>query len=230
MSNTTFSTIKTIETRNWNRRLSPRNMSIIYDLVDVWHRRIDSTIQMLSSNTPTTDSNPDTNGIYQCDIQDNIGSIKYQYIMDEEGKNALYVLHIDFNLPWNLGSGRLNIRENKQNITMKNTKKKIRLTESQLYKLIKESVKRVLTEARYSKYKHSENPLLTKEEAEYWDNLEFPDDKEYSKILAMTKTMDYSQLYDKLGHDKFSAFIMRLSEDDTEYYNEYYYCDPFNQF
>ena len=70
-------------------------------------------IQILSSNTPTTDSNPDTNGIYQCDIQDNVGSIKYQYIMDEEGKNALFVLHIDFNLPWNLGSGRLNTRENK---------------------------------------------------------------------------------------------------------------------
>ena len=101
--------------------------------------------------------------------------------------------------------------------------KRIRLTESQLYKLIKENVKRVLNEARYSAIKRSENPFFTKEEAEYWDNLEFPDDKEYSKILAMTKTMDYNQLYDKLGHDKFNAFMSRLEEDDPEFADEYYH-------
>ncbi len=133
-----FNNIRNIEERNWNRRLSPRSMSVVYELLDIWHRRIDSVIQMLSSNSPTTDDSPNNNGFYHASISDNVGEIIYQYVMDETGKFALFIENIIFNLPWNLGTGKIYINEFLLN------KNKIVIKESQLRSIIRETLRKVL--------------------------------------------------------------------------------------
>ena len=141
MNDNLFTYIRDIEKRNWNRRMSPKNMSVVYELVDVWHRRIDSTIQMLSSNSPTVDGECDNRGFYRCEISDNVGEIAYQYIMDESGKLALFIENITFNLPWNLGTGRIAITESSLG------KSKVIIKESQLRSIISETIKRLLLTA-----------------------------------------------------------------------------------
>lgn len=138
MNDDVFNNIRNIEIRNWNRKLSQRNISFIYELVDAWHRRIDSTIQMLGSNTPIMDGVPDSRGFYRSNIFDNVGEIVYQYIMDEVGNLALFIENIVFNLPWNLGSGRIAINE------LHLCKNKILIKESQLRSIIRESLKKIL--------------------------------------------------------------------------------------
>ncbi|MCF0125309.1 MAG: hypothetical protein HUJ68_06055, partial [Clostridia bacterium] len=208
LSNDTFNKIKSIETHNWNRRLSPKNMSVIYELVNTWHRRIDSTIQMLSVNKPTSNNIPDSNNIYQCEIQDDIGIIKYQYIIDEKGNIALFIVHIVFNLPWNLDGGRLKI-EHKIYNTINNMKNTIRLTESQLHNVIKESVKQVISEMKFQKY-----AALARERAkqgrdqDYLDNIDdmtnqalkrdYPSEKgNYATIHTYARTPHDEKYYDE---------------------------------
>ena len=84
-----------------------------------------------------------------------------------------------------------------------------------------DKLKNSLHESRFSKFKHANNPLFSKEEAEYWDNLEFPNDEEYYKMIEMLKAIGRDSLYKKLGHDKYMSFEMRLEEDDPALYKEY---------
>lgn len=83
------------------------------------------------------------------------------------------------------------------------------------------SITEYINEVRHSAYNHSKNPLFSKEEADYWDNLELPNDEEYQRILKMTKKCSRYVLWNKLGADKYNAFMLRWEEDDNKAYNEY---------
>jgi len=74
---------------------------------------------------------------------------------------------------------------------------------------------------RTSKYDFSKNPLFSKEEAAYWNNLPFPEDEEFDRILSITREMDNHALYKSLGHERYNAFMLRWAEDDKSAYETY---------
>ena len=105
----------------------------------------------------------------------------------------------------------------------KKNKKVVRINESQVRQIVAESVKRVINEARFSKYNYSKNPLFTSDEAKYWDTLEFPDDVSYQKMKNVLLDKGDHYLYTKFGHDAYNAFMLRLQEDEPEIYEQYVY-------
>lgn len=78
---------------------------------------------------------------------------------------------------------------------------------------------------RHPKYDYTKNPLFTKEEAEYWNSIILPNDREYRQLIELTKQMDKYALHEKIGHEKYVAFATRVSEDDMKLYSEYFHID-----
>jgi hypothetical protein len=146
MSNDVYGKILNIERRNWNRRLSPQKQSIIYELVDSWIRRIESTIQSLSNLSVINIT--DEKRLLNSEIADNIGTLYYNYMKSIDGSTALYIEQIVLNLPWNLGYGKQYIKESSQilnhyiqNRIRVTAKNQIVIKDSELRAIINEAIR-----------------------------------------------------------------------------------------
>lgn len=116
----------------------------------------------------------------------------YIFIQDAEHQDD--IKESSFNL-------KSKIIENKLYNTMKNTRNKVRLTESQLHNVIKESVKQVLTELDWKTYANAANKMRRERgDADYWKEKgeKFPNN--------ISKAANARQRAERLGQAAKDAF------------------------
>lgn len=95
-----------------------------------------------------------------------------------------------------------------------NTKKTIRLSESDLHRVISETVKRVL--------KETYNPF-DDDGFEDWErrNVSPVSDDEYDEIMRMNPMENSSYIFNKIGFNKWNGFVSRWSKENPEEYERF---------
>jgi hypothetical protein len=111
-------------------------------------------------------------------------------------------------------------------------KKLIRLTESDLHRIVKESVNRILMESKGldpSKLKTNQDEWLrnyAKEDYNPFDNDDFEEwdrtnvspisDEEYNEIMRMNPMQNSSYIFNKIGFNKWNGFVSRWGKENPE--------------
>lgn len=108
-------------------------------------------------------------------------------------------------------NGVYNVDENK---TSKDMKQTIRLNESQLRQVIKESIKKILNET-YNPFDDYDFEEWEKE------NVEPVTDEEYNRIRKMDFIYHADEVFRKIGFKKWNGFMKRLKRENPEEYEIY---------
>lgn len=93
-------------------------------------------------------------------------------------------------------------------------KKTVRLSESDLHRVIKESVKRIL--------KETYNPF-DDDDFEEWErrNVSPVSDDEYDEIMRMNPMENSSDIFNKIGFNKWNGFVYRWGKENPEEYERF---------
>lgn len=123
------------------------------------------------------------------------------------------------------------ITENKQYYTMNNTKNKVRLTESQLHNIIKESVKQVLSELDWKTYANAEKKALEKFNDAH-SPYNYKDIDRYAKLYkkfrkARQNAFNKEYAYDEGNHG--GSYKMKVDDEPMDTYPYMAYKDVHTQ-
>ena len=90
-------------------------------------------------------------------------------------------------------------------------KKMIRLTESDLHRIVKESVNRIL-------YVKEEYNPFDNDDFEEWDrtNVSPISDEEYNEIMRMNPMQNSSYIFNKIGFNKWNGFVSRWGKENPK--------------
>ena len=102
-------------------------------------------------------------------------------------------------------------------------KKVIRLTESDLHRIVKESVNRILMESKgldpskRDYVKEDYNPF-DNDDFEEWDRINVSpiSDEEYNEIMRMNPMQNSSYIFNKIGFNKWNGFVSRWGKENPE--------------
>jgi hypothetical protein len=95
--NDSYYLIENILDKNWNRIIKKKGLSILYELCNLWWKRIDEAVIQISQMRY---NNSIGNSQLTYKINDEIGYVQYYLLKTKNKINGIVIESFYFNLPW----------------------------------------------------------------------------------------------------------------------------------